>query len=147
MPPLKPDFIPITDEEEARLTAAVESDPDDWFPTDAELAVARPFHEVHPRIAAALRKHGGIIGTETLANLTGPKEEITVPLDAGLATYFKQSGEGWEQLLNDTLRHAVFGEPVTIPRCHMGTIRCNCEHDSEPSNESAPQPKADLVSA
>lgn len=148
MPPLKPDYEYITDEELAELTAAVESDPDDWFPTDEELATARPFREVHPELAAFIRRHGVMISTETLANSKSPREQVTVNLDKGLATFFKQHRDGGEDLLNDILRSVVFDEKLVITRCKEGVIYCKCD-DDPPANDQ-PEPKlepADLVNA
>ena len=134
MPPLKPGYIPITDEEDARLKAIIEADPDDWLATDEELAQARPLAEVDPGLVSFLRRHGVIVSTETLANLSGPREEVTVTLDPGLVTFFKQLRDGGEDLLNDMLRSVVFDEPFEITRCQKGVIYCSCDNDpvSEP---------------
>ena len=134
MPPLKPDFIPITDEEDALVNAAIEADPDDWIPTDEELASARPLAEVDPEFAAYIRRHGITFATEVLAKFDGPREEVTVNLDPGLVTFFKQLRDGGEDLLNDMLRSVVFDEPFEITRCQKGVIYCSCDNDpvSEP---------------
>ena len=151
MPPLKPGFIPVTPEESAQITAAVEADPDTWILTDEDFANMRPFSEVHPEQAAFLKRHGFMVTTETLANMTGPREEVTVKLDPGLAQFFKQHRDGGEDLLNDILRSVVFDEELVITRCNEGVIYCRCDDDppeesSEPSNESAARPKAAPVS-
>lgn len=110
MPTPKFPLPPLTDEEDARITAAVEADPDAWILTEDDFAGMRPFSEVHPELAERIKKHGVRISTETLATVNDFKEEVTVALDAGLVTYFTQTGDGWQQLMNDTLRAAVFGE-------------------------------------
>ena len=152
MPPLKPDYVPITNEELAELTAAVEADPDDWFPTEEELATARPLKEVDPGLVAFINRHGFMIGTQTLANTTGPREQVTVNLDKGLATFFKQHRDGGEDLLNDILRSVVFDEELVITRCKEGVIYCRCDDDQKDSTEENSQPEpnpeqADLVNA
>ena len=148
MPPLKPDYEYITDEELAELTAAVESDPDDWFPTDEELATMRPLKEVDPGLVAFINRHGFMIGTQTLANMTGPREQVTVNLDKGLATFFKQHRDGGEDLLNDILRSVVFDEKLVITRCKEGVIYCKCDDDPVASDQPEPKPEqADLVNA
>lgn len=152
MPPLKPGYVHLTDEEEAELAAAIEDDPDDWILTEEELESAVPFSEAHPEQAAFMRRHGFMVTTQTLANMTGPREEVTVKLDPGLVTFFKQHRDGGENLLNDILRSVVFDDELVITRCKEGVIYCRCDDDpveesSEPSNKSAAKPKADLVSA
>ena len=149
--PDKLDFIPITDEEEAELTAAVEADPDDWFLTDEELENMVPFREAHPELAAFMKRHGFMVTTQTLANTRGPREEVTVKLDKGLAQFFKQHRDGGEDLLNDILRSVVFGEELNLTRCKEGVIYCRCDNDpveesSEHSNEAAAKPEAAPVS-
>ena len=141
MPPLKPSFIPITDEEDALVNAAIEADPDDWIPTDEELAGMRPLAEVDPKRVAHFKRHGVIVTTETLKNLSGPREEVTLNLDPGLVTYFKQLRDGGEDFLNDVLRSVVFNEELEITRCTRGVIYCSCDND--PVIE--PEPEATLV--
>ena len=66
------------------------------------------------------------ISTETLANMRGPKEEVTLSLDKGLLKYFTQTGEGWEQRLNDILRGVVFNERDKLA-VHSGDVSsCAC---------------------
>ena len=152
MPNPMTDLGPLTDEEDARITAAAEADPDTWILTDEDFANMRPFSEVHPEQAAFMQRHGFMVTTETLANMTGPREEVTVKLDPGLATFFKQHRDGGEDLLNDILRSVVFDEELVITRCKEGVIYCRCDDDppeesSDPSNVSAARPKAAPVNA
>ena len=135
---------PLTDEEDARITAAVEADPDAWILTEEDFAEMRPLDEVDPEFAAAIRKHGVRISTETLATVNDFKEEVTVELDAGLVTYFRQTGDGWQQLLNDTLRNAVFGEEIPPKMCNEGTLGCTDEHDDTSPTRSQ-EPAAETV--
>ena len=130
---------PLTAEEDARITAAVEADPDTWILTEEDFAQMRPMAEVDPGLVAHFKRHGIIISTPTLANLSGPREEVTVTLDPGLVTFFKQLRDGGEDLLNDMLRSVVFDEPFEITRCTKGVIYCACDNDPvvEPEAESA----------
>ena len=126
MPPLKPGHISPTDEEDAQIAAAIEADPDTWSPTDEEWAQMRPLAEVHPKFAAAIKNGTMRISWETLANMRGPKDEVTLSLDAGLVTYFTQTGDGWEQRLNDMLRGLVFGERDKLVACTGDVYSCPC---------------------
>ena len=151
MPPLKPGYVHLTDEEDARITAAVEADPDTWILTEEEIREMRPFAEVHPELAAFMKRHGFMVTTQTLANVRGPREEVTVNLDPGLVSFFKQHRDGGEDLLNDILRSLVFDEELVITRCKEGVIYCRCDDDppqesSDPSNEAAAKPEAAAVS-
>ena len=47
---------PLTHEEEAVIQAGIASDPDNPELTDAQLALARPFAEVFPELAASIRR-------------------------------------------------------------------------------------------
>lgn len=126
MPPLRPEHISLTDEEDAQILAAIEADPDTRSPTDEEWAQMRPAAEVHPEIVAAYNNGGIRISTETLANMRGPKDEVTLSLDAGLVTYFTQTRDGWEQRLNDLLRGLVFGERDKLVACTGDVYSCPC---------------------
>ncbi len=48
---------PISDAEEARIQAMIAADPEDEELTDEQLAQARPFAEVFPRLAETLRRN------------------------------------------------------------------------------------------
>ena len=122
------DVRPIypTEEEDAEIIAAAEADPDTWILSEEELAQMRPAAEVDPSLVAAYNNGTLRISTETLANMRGPKEEVTLSLDKGLLKYFTQSGDGWEQRLNDTLRGVVFNEPEKLNRCAGDIVSCDC---------------------
>nr|WP_259665864.1 hypothetical protein [Rhizobium lentis] len=49
-----PSTRPLTDEEEAEIQRMIASDPDNPELTDEELAMARPFREVFPDLAASI---------------------------------------------------------------------------------------------
>ena len=96
MPPLKPDHISPTDEENAAINAGIATDPD-TFELDAEwFRSARPVNEVDPDLTMPSR--------ESLR-----KERVTIVLDSDIAQHFRSSGSGWQARLNETLRDAVFG--------------------------------------
>ena len=126
MPQLKPEQISTTDEEDAQIAAAIEADPDTWTLTGEEWAQMRPIAEVDPEILVAFNSGTMRISWETLANMRGPKDEVTLSLDAGLVTYFTQTGDGWEQRLNDMLRGLVFGERDKLVACTGDVYSCPC---------------------
>ena len=126
MPPLNPRDITPTDEEDAKILAAIEADPDTWILSDEEWAQMRPLAEVDPEFAAAYKNGTMRISRETLANMRGPKEEVTLSLDEGLLLYFTQTGEGWEQRLNDMLRGLVFNEREKLEVCTGDVYSCAC---------------------
>ena len=126
MPPLNPRDITPTDEEDAKILAAIEADPDTWILSDEEWAQMRPLAEVDPDFAEAYKNGTMRISRETLANMRGPKEEVTLSLDEGLLLYFTQTGEGWEQRLNDMLRGLVFNEREKLVVCSGDVYSCAC---------------------
>ena len=102
MPPLKPDHISPTGDENAVINAGIAADPD-AFELDAEwFRNARPATEVDPDLAAHLRD-----GSDSPR--PGRRERITIILDADIAQHFRSTGSGWQVRLNETLRRAVFG--------------------------------------
>ena len=138
MPKPMTDLGPLTDEEDARITAAVEADPDTWILTEEDFAQMRPLAEVNPEFAAYIERHGITFATEVLAKFDGPREEVTFNLDPGLVTFLKQLRDGGEDLLlNDMLRSLVFDEPFEITRCTKGVIYCSCDNDPVSEPEAA----------
>ena len=115
-----------TEEEDAEITAAAEADPDTWILSEEELRQMRPAAEVDPELVAAYMNGTLRISTETLANMRGPKEEVTLSLDKGLLKYFTQTGEGWEQRLNDVLRGVVFNEREKLVVHSDDVSSCAC---------------------
>ena len=53
---MKPKIPDLTDEEEAEIQRQIAEDPDDFTPTDEELAQARPFAEVFPELMESIRR-------------------------------------------------------------------------------------------
>ena len=102
MPPLKPDHVSPTDDENAAINVGIATDPD-TFELDAEwFRRARPGNEVDRDLAVPFRN-----ASASPAPLR--KERVTIVLDSDVAQHFRASGSGWEARLNETLRDAVFG--------------------------------------
>jgi len=74
-------------EEDAQITAAALSDPDNLPLTDAELQQFK-------------RGRGRPSGS-------GKKEQVTLRLDTELLEQFKATGNGWQTRINDALRDWV----------------------------------------
>ena len=73
-----------TPEEDAQITAAALTDPDNLPLTDAELSQFK-------------RGRGRPPGS-------GTKEQVTLRLDAEILEQFKATGNGWQTRINDALR-------------------------------------------
>ncbi|AJP48281.1 hypothetical protein PG1C_07015 [Rugosibacter aromaticivorans] len=71
-------------EEDAQITAAALSDPDNLPLTDAELIQFK-------------RSRGRPLGS-------GKKEQVTLRLDAEILEQFRATGNGWQTRINDALR-------------------------------------------
>ena len=82
---MKKKLIRPTDEEDAQITAAALSDPDNQPLTDAELKQFSPMR-------------GRPLGS-------GKKEQVTLRLDAEILEKFKSTGSGWQTRINDVLRN------------------------------------------
>ena len=72
-----------THEEDAQITAAAQSDPDNQPLTDAELSQFK-------------RGRGRPIGS-------GKKAQVTLRLDVQILERFKATGNGWQTRINDAL--------------------------------------------
>ena len=92
----------MSDEEDARLTAAAEADPDNPPLTDDDWKRMRPAHEVRPELVAKyLRRNRG------RPKLDSPKQQVTLRLDADVLDHFKAGGAGWQTEINAVLGEAV----------------------------------------
>ncbi|MGV3490914.1 MAG: BrnA antitoxin family protein [Devosia sp.] len=87
----------LTDEEEAEIQAQIAEDPDDWTPTDEELAEAKPFSEALPELYAAIQ---GSRGRPKLANA---KEAVTLRLPPDTVERFRATGPDWRQRMAEAL--------------------------------------------
>ena len=73
-----------TPEEDAQITAAAMTDPDNLPLTDAELKQFK-------------RGRGRPLGS-------GKKEQVTLRLDTKILEQFKATGDGWQTRINEALR-------------------------------------------
>jgi uncharacterized protein (DUF4415 family) len=90
-----------TEDEEAALTAAAESDPDNPPLTDEQWRRMRPAHEVRPELVARqLRRERG----RPKAAVT--KQQVTLRLDRDVLEKFRSTGDGWQSRINSALRKA-----------------------------------------
>ena len=89
----------ITEDQIQRMIA---SDPDAPEATEEQLAQAKPFGEVFPALADAMRKNVG--GRPKSQN---PKVAVSLRLDQEIVARFKKTGPGWQTRMNDALREAV----------------------------------------
>jgi len=127
MPALKPGHIFVTDEEDAAITAAALSDPDNPPPSDEEwervkprVMSAREFFS--PEEFAALTdkrnpvKFVPVTDAEDAARqrrrmgrppLDNPKEQINIRLDSPILAAFRATGRGWQTRINEVLGEAV----------------------------------------
>jgi len=125
MPKLKPDHIFVTDEEDAAITAAALSDPDNPPLTDEELARMRPAKDVLPPdlYAALTDKSQSVVfrhvtdaeHAERVESIrrrgrpksAAPKEKINVRLSPDVLAALKATGRGWQTRIDALLREAV----------------------------------------
>jgi len=101
----KPDLRAVpeaewTDEHEAELRRRVAEDPNDWMPSEAELAQAKPFAEAFPDLAQSLKRPRGRPPVET------PRKHISLRLDPDVIAKFRATGKGWQSRINAVLRKA-----------------------------------------
>ena len=82
---MKKILIRPTDSEDAQITAAALTDPDNLPLTDAELSQFK-------------RMRGRPLGS-------GTKEQVTLRLDAEILEQFRATGDGWQTRINDVLRN------------------------------------------
>jgi uncharacterized protein (DUF4415 family) len=71
------------------------SDNPEW--TDEQLANAKPFAEVFPAMAAAIRRARGPQKAPT-------KTPVTLRLDRDVLAAFRETGAGWQGRMNAALR-------------------------------------------
>jgi uncharacterized protein (DUF4415 family) len=94
MPKLKHGTILVTDEEEARIQAGINTDPDAYSLTDEEWE----------RV-----KHTSRIGRPP-AEVT--KERITIRLSRDVVTQFRDTGAGWQTRMDAALRQFIAEHPI-----------------------------------
>jgi uncharacterized protein (DUF4415 family) len=95
MPKLKPTHFPVTDAEDAAITAAALSDPDALPFTDEQWKAAQPVMRIgRPK-----------------AKVT--KERITIRLSRDVVTQFRATGDGWQTRMDSALRQYIAEHPIT----------------------------------
>lgn len=87
---------------EEQIQRMIASDPDAPEATDEQLTQAKPFAEVFPALADAMRKNVG--GRPRLEN---PKVAVSLRLDQDVVEQFKATGSGWQTRMNSALRQAA----------------------------------------
>ena len=85
----------LTDEEDARITAAALADPDAQPWTDEMWAKSMTFDERQKLRAEARAAGGGTAPTDVLH------------IDADVIEHFRKSGQGWQKRVNEALRKAA----------------------------------------
>ena len=115
----RPRVPELTDEEEAEIQRTIAEDPDDFEPTDEELANARPFSEAHPELAASIlrerpdlaepmRRHAEAFHRRRgWPSVQSPRQQVSIRLDADVLAKLRATGPGWQSRVNDILRKAV----------------------------------------
>jgi len=126
MPKLKPDHVFVTDEEDAVITAAALSDPDNPPLTDEEWERVKP-HVMSARDFFSPEQYAALTDKSRPATITlvsdeedrarqkrmgrpplaAPKEVTTIRLDADVMGAFRAIGRGWQTRINAVLREAV----------------------------------------
>ena len=74
------------------------TDNPEW--TREDFAHAKPFAEVFPELAQALKRGRGKQKSET-------KQLVSLRMDRDIVERFKADGKGWQSRINDTLRKAI----------------------------------------
>jgi uncharacterized protein (DUF4415 family) len=96
-----------TNDEDAKLIAAAESDPDNPPLTDEQWRRMRPAHEVRPELVARqLRRERGRPKSETT------KQQVTLRIDRDVLEKFRSAGDGWQSRINAALRKAAKVRPL-----------------------------------
>jgi len=92
---------------EAQIQASIAANPDDFEPSEEELAAAKSFAEVFPDLAA---KRG-----PGRPHVAAPKQPLSLRLDPDVIAKYKETGPGWQKLINDVLRRARLKPRVEAP--------------------------------
>ncbi len=95
------DIARTSPEEDARITAAAESDPDNRPYTDEEWARANFLpHDQHLERVKRLRGQRG-------PQKAPPKKLVSLRLDPDIVEHFRETGPGWQARINRALRKAA----------------------------------------
>lgn len=94
MPKLKPGTIIPTPQEDARIQAGIDADPDAYSLSDEEWEKVKPIARIgRPK-----------------AEVT--KERITIRLSRDVVTQFRATGEGWQTRMDSALRQFIAEHPI-----------------------------------
>jgi len=122
MPKLKPEHIFVSDEEDAVITKAALSDPDNPPWPDDDAPAMRPAREVLPPALYAALTDKSTPATITLVSdeedrarqkrmgrppSANPKQATTIRLDADIMGALRKLGTDWQIRVNAILREAV----------------------------------------
>lgn len=100
---MKPRLTKPSAEEDQAIDAGMAQDPD-TFEIDAnDFKALRPAQQAHPQLVEAYRKRQGERGPQKAPI----KARVTIRLDAEVAAFFKEAGEGWQTRLNQVLKDYV----------------------------------------
>lgn len=91
----------ISPEEDAAITAAAETDPDNPPLTEADMAAFRPAVETAPDLVAAYKRRGPKTGA------AGVKKQVTLRIDPDVIEHYRATGDGWQGRINAALRKAA----------------------------------------
>lgn len=107
----RPEFelAPLSAEEDAAITAAAESDPDNPIWSDEDFARARPVREVAPELIEMARKRGRPPAAK-------PKVAIKIRLSDDVLARFRATGPGWQTRIDETLRKALETSDLVAPK-------------------------------
>jgi uncharacterized protein (DUF4415 family) len=101
----------MTDEEDAAITAAALTDPDNPPPSDRDWSRMRPMAEVRPDLLRKLRGQRGPQKSKPT------KTRVALRLDPDVVEYFKKRGPGWQSRINAALRKvAKLPKVATLPK-------------------------------
>ncbi len=98
--------LAITPEEDAAITAAALTDPDNPPLTDDDEIVPAG-REARAGYRGPGRLAGRLVGKGGRPRLERPKRQIAIRLDDRVIAYFKATGPGWQTRINDSLRRAI----------------------------------------
>lgn len=88
-----------SEEEEARIQAGIDQDPDNPELTDEEVANLRPLAEVLPELAESIRL--------SRVHEEQTTQQVTVRLDNEVVEALKDGGWGWQRRMNAMLRREL----------------------------------------
>lgn len=95
MPKLKPGTIIPTPQEDARIQAGIDADPDAYSLSDEEWEKVKPNARIgRPKAVVT-------------------KERITIRLSRDVVTQFRATGEGWQTRMDSALRQFIAEHPIS----------------------------------